>query len=352
MICSPELNRSLAMSETLKVTRKHPEFRSWLAAYPSGDTAHDEQVRRWPDHWAVWRYLAERYGKHEEERGAELAENAYQYLADGDGGLLDEAWSYITGTPEWAKLPPSSKLLFEILSALADEMDANGLPAGPKVVACHTLAIALFMSRAGWCPSKSTITDARKPLKGAGFTDVKPGEEWEKGKRSRATIYNLLPDDLRNLLLQNRTIPMSAYRDSSVASSVSRPQLSEFDRAVMRRTIKLPQMARKQEMKHHELVAEIAWFIRANGGQVKMPPAARRLADFPHEQEPESMAGSPPPAAPAEDLDRLLDPECFPPLPAPGQPPAGSGMLSVDVDEAPGSSTRRCGDDEAPEAGG
>jgi hypothetical protein len=79
-------NRSGAMRSAVRITRRHPDFRSWLRIYPSGDTAHDAAVRAWLDDRDVRRYLGERYGKHAPERAVALAEDAYQYLADGDGG--------------------------------------------------------------------------------------------------------------------------------------------------------------------------------------------------------------------------------------------------------------------------
>jgi len=45
----------------------------------------------------------------------------------------------------------------------------------------------------------------------------------------------------------------------------------------------------------------------------------------------------------AKDLDKLLDPESFPPLSALGQPETDLGRMTVDVDEEPGSGIRRWG---------
>jgi hypothetical protein len=185
-------------------------------------------------------------------------------------------------------MPRSSRLLYEITLAMSGEAEASGLPAGPRVMACHTLVIALFMSRAGWCPSKSTITDARKPLIAAGFADARVGEEWAEGKLAKATVYDLLPAGLRQQLQLNRTIPARAgiVRLGAGHPGCSRPELSDLDRAVMEYTIKLLQMARVREMKHHELVAEITRFIEASGGPaVKLPrrSARGRVPDSPQQ---------------------------------------------------------------------
>ena len=285
-------NRSGAMRSTIRVTRQHPGFRSWLAACPGGDTAHDAVVRGWLGGREIRRYLGERYGSHAPERAGALAEDAFQYLADGDGGLLDTAWQHVTGTPEWQGMPRSSRLLYEIISAMSGEVKPGGLPAGPRVLACHTLVIALFMSRTGWCPSKSTITDARKPLIAAGLMDAEIGEEWTEGKLARATVYDLLPDGLREQLQQNRTMPARAGIVRLAGSSL--PELTDLDRAVVKYTITLLQIARVQEIKHHELVAEIARFIEARGGPaVKLPRANMRgrVPDSPQQEAPEPGSG-------------------------------------------------------------
>ena len=216
-------SRGGAMRSAISVTRQHPDFRSWLAAYPSGDTAHDAVVRSWLGNRYTRRYLGEKYGKHAPERAVDIAEEAFQYLADGDGGLLGAAWPHVTAAPEWQDMPRSSRLLYEVTSALSVEEQRSGLPAGPRVLACHTLVIALFMSRTGWCPSKSTITDARKPLKAAGFMDAKAGEEWTEGKVAKATVYDLLPDGLREQLQQNRTMPARGHSSVGGRAGVQPP---------------------------------------------------------------------------------------------------------------------------------
>ena len=121
-----ERSRGDAMSSAIKVTRLHPEFRSWLRGYPSGDTAHDAVVRAWLDERAIRWYLGERYGRQAPERAAALAEDAYQYLADEEG-RLDAALAYVRASDTWARLPRSSRLLYEVAYGLAREPGPGGL---------------------------------------------------------------------------------------------------------------------------------------------------------------------------------------------------------------------------------
>jgi hypothetical protein len=228
------VRKSRALKRIVAATRLYPDI--WDRG-PGAYSSYPKVIRMWR---AMEAALEDARPHRRDKFAAWLISTAREFIVEEDERLA-AACAYVTGTPEWKALPRSARRVYEVLHAVAAEQGQLG---GPRVEMCHTLAIELVHARTGLrrC-SKGTVTNAREALVQAGFIEAHVGEPWTKGIKSRATIYDLLPDNLRKRLAETEL----SHGSSIGIVQFSRPRLSGSERDLVMRTIAALSEDRRQQ---------------------------------------------------------------------------------------------------------
>jgi hypothetical protein len=105
---------------------------------------------------------------------------------------LRQAYQLARVSGQWDGLPPAARQLASLLCALAARQ-------GPEVLLSHDAALfGIELAGGKRYKTKATITNAREALIDAGMVTVEVGTAWEKGKRAKASRYNMLPPAVRD----------------------------------------------------------------------------------------------------------------------------------------------------------